>query len=300
MLKGVAFLLLALLTMIAAATPVLMLRARERARLNRRLAALAPGSAPLVQHSKRLSAPGLAAPLLARAQVEITTRAIGIFAGAMALYMLFLLLLGGPVMTIILLPLPPLALFWWIRRRAQRRVDALVEALPFYIDAVRQMQAVGSSLSQALERSLPEAPGMVRSYLAPAARRLELGAPVSEAMQQLADRLRVPEMSMLAAAIRTNIRYGGSVSAVLSNLSAILRERVRIARELKAATSEAKVSSRVLIAMPLVAMALLMASNPTYVDFFLSDARGHRMAIIAVVLQAVGMLVMRRVMRLAF
>jgi tight adherence protein B len=218
----------------------------------------------------------------------------------MALYMLFLLLLGGPVMTIMLLPLPPLALFWWIRRRAQRRIDALVEALPFYIDAVRQMQAVGSSLSQALERSLPEAPGIVRSYLAPAARRLELGAPVSEAMQQLADRLRVPEMSMLAAAIRTNIRYGGSISGVLSNLSAILRERMRIARELKAATSEAKVSSRVLIAMPLVAMALLMASNPTYVDFFLSDARGHRMAIIAVVLQAVGMLVMRRVMRLAF
>jgi tight adherence protein B len=107
-------------------------------------------------------------------------------------------------------------------------------------------------------------------------------------------------MSMLAAAIRTNMRYGGSVSAVLSNLSAILRERVRIGRELKAATSEAKVSSRVLIAMPLVAMALLMAANPAYIDFFLQDARGHRLAIIAVGLQLAGMLVMRRVMRLTF
>ena len=300
MLKAAAFLLLSLLMLAAVAAPLLTLRARERARLIRRLSALTPDSASPVRYSARLSVPSLAAPLLARAQMEISARATGMFAGSMALYMLFLLLLGGPVLTIALLPLPPLALFLWIRRRAQRRVDALVEALPFYIDAVRQMQAVGSSLSQALERSLAEAPAIVRSYLAPAARRLELGAPVSEAMQQLADRLRVPEMSMLAAAIRTNMRYGGSVSAVLSNLSGILRERVRIGRELKAATSEAKVSSRVLIAMPLVAIALLMASNPAYIDFFLQDARGHRLAIIAIGLQLAGMLFMRRVMRLTF
>jgi tight adherence protein B len=47
-------------------------------------------------------------------------------------------------------------------------------------------------------------------------------------------------------------------------------------------------------------MALLMAANPAYIDFFLQDARGHRLAIIAVGLQLAGMLVMRRVMRLTF
>jgi tight adherence protein B len=97
-----------------------------------------------------------------------------------------------------------------------------------------------------------------------------------------------------------NMRYGGSINAVLNNLASILRERVRIARELKAATSEAKVSARVLIAMPLVAMLLLMASNPAYIDFFLSDGRGNKMAVIAIGLQAGGILVMRRVMRLVF
>src|SRR3546814_9642241 len=80
------------------------------------------------------------------------------------------------------------------------------------------------------------------------------------------DLLRVPEISMLAAAIRTNMRYGGSISAVLLNLANILRERIRIKRELKAAISEAKISGRVLIVMPLVAMAVLVAMNPDYID----------------------------------
>src|SRR3546814_2987531 len=66
-----------------------------------------------------------------------------------------------------------------------------------------------------------------------------------------------------------------------------------------AAISEAKISGRVLIVMPLVAMAVLVAMNPDYIDFFLRDPRGHRLAAIALVLQGMGMLVMRRVMRLA-
>lgn len=300
MLKGIAFLLLGLVLIAGIAGTLLALRARKMAELDRRLARLASGSAASPARSAPLSMPDRIAPLLARAQIQITGRALGSMAGCGALAALFLLLLAGPVALLAFLVSLPLLIFAWISRRARRRTDALIDALPFYIDTVRQMQAVGTSLPQALERSLADAPAIVRSTLAPMARRLELGAPVGDAMQQLADRLRVPEMSMLAAAVRSSIRYGGSISATLSNLAAILRERIRIKRELKAATSEAKVSSRVLIAMPLVAMALLMSMNPAYIDFFLTDPRGHTLAFVAVGLQAMGMLVMRRVMRLAF
>ena len=300
MLRGVAFLLLGLLILAVIAVALLARRARERAQLDRRLSGLSSGSALPMLRAPPLSVPETIAPLLARAQIDITSRTLGLVAGCSALLALFLLLLAGPVITLAMIVVLPLALFLWVRRRAHRQIEALVDALPFYIDAVRQLQTVGASLAQALERALNEAPAIVRSYLLPMARRLELGASAGEAMQQIADRLRVPEMSMLAAAIRTNLRYGGSVTAILANLAAILRDRIRIKRELKAATSEAKVSSRVLIAMPLVAMALLMASNPAYLDFFLSDPRGHRLGVIAIALQLAGILVMRRVMRPAF
>ena len=49
--KAAAFLLLALLTLAAAASPLLIVRAREQARLAQRLSALAPGSAPAIRHS---------------------------------------------------------------------------------------------------------------------------------------------------------------------------------------------------------------------------------------------------------
>jgi len=296
-LSGAAYLLLSLLIIAGIGWQLLAEQARQRAVIDRRLGPALSAAPP---RAAALTVPDRIAPLLARAQIEFTTRAVGMAGGLLLLIALSALLAAGPVAALAVMAGVPTALLGWVRRRAQRRVEALIEALPYYIDAVRQMQAVGNSLAQALERALADAPAVVQSYIAPVARRLELGASVADAMQMLAERLRVPEISMLAAAIRTNMRYGGSISAVLLNLANILRERIRIKRELKAAISEAKISGRVLIVMPLVAMAALVAMNPDYIDFFLRDPRGHRLAIVAMVLQGLGMLVMRRVMRLTF
>ena len=297
MLSGTAYLLLSLLIIAGIGWQLLAEQARQRAVIDRRLGPALSAAPP---RAAALTVPDRIAPLLAQAQIEFTTRAVGMAGGLLLLIALSALLAAGPVAALAVMAGVPTALLGWVRRRAQRRVEALIEALPYYIDAVRQMQAVGNSLAQALERALTDAPAVVQSYIAPVARRLELGASVADAMQMLAERLRVPEISMLAAAIRTNMRYGGSISAVLLNLANILRERIRIKRELKATISEAKISGRVLIVMPLVAMAALVAMNPDYIDFFLRDPRGHRLAIVAMVLQGLGMLVMRRVMRLTF
>ncbi len=300
MVKGAAYLILALLILGGVLFALLGERARSLAAIDRRLAGLTtPGSAP-VRSSVAISVPERIAPLLAQAQLEITVQTVRLLA-LVGLGLVFLVLvLAGPAFALGVLLGLPMAALSWLRGRARKRVDALAEALPLYLDGVRQLQAVGNSLSQALARALADASPVVRSFFDTAARRLEMGAPVAETMQQLADRIQVPEVSMIAAAIRTNLRYGGSIGAVFTNLAHILRERLRIRRELVAATSEAKVSSRVLIAMPLLAMIGLVLMNPAYLDFFISDSRGRSLSFLAIGLEVAGILIIRRMLRLEF
>lgn len=301
MVRGAAYLLLALLILGVMAYAWLSERAKGRVVLERRLEAMAmPGASPPRIASSAVTVPERIAPLLAQAQIELTVQGLQTLAGAGLVIALVVLLVAGPVPALVVLVGLPVAALSWLKGRARKRVDALTEALPLYLDGVRQLQAVGNSLSQAIERSLADAPETVRSYFGPVARRLAMGAPVAETMQQMADRLQIPEVSMIAAAIRTNLRYGGSIATVFTNLAGILRERLRIRRELIAATSEAKVSSRVLIAMPLLAMVMLVAMNPAYIDFFISDHRGRSLALMAVVLEGLGILIIRRMMRLDF
>ena len=300
MVKGAAYLILALLILGGVLFALLGERARSLAAIDRRLAGLTtPGSAP-VRSSVAISVPERIAPLLAQAQLEITVQTVRLLA-LVGLGLVFLVLvLAGPAFALGVLLGLPMAALSWLRGRARKRVDALTEALPLYLDGVRQLQAVGNSLSQALARAMADASPVVRSFFDTAARRLEMGAPVAETMQQLADRIQVPEVSMIAAAIRTNLRYGGSIGAVFTNLAHILRERLRIRRELVAATSEAKVSSRVLIAMPLLAMIGLVLMNPAYLDFFISDSRGRSLSFLAIGLEVAGILIIRRMLRLEF
>jgi len=300
MVKGIAYIILGLLTMAMTVVYFAGERTKIFANVDRRLAAMIPAGIETAERRQPISLPDLVVPLLAQAQVEITAHRLRLLGGMLIAAALLVLLLAGPIVTLVFLAAVPMIALAWLRARARTRVDALNEALPHYIDAVRQLQAVGNSLSQALERALADSPDIVKSYFAPAARRLDMGAPVGETMQLLADRLQIPEVSMLAAAIKTNLRYGGSISAVLRNLAHILRERARIRWELKAATSEAKVSSRVLIVMPLLSMGLLVAMNPGYIMFFFEDDRGQTMALVALGLEAAGILVLRRVMRLDF
>lgn len=300
--KAAAYLAFALIILALVALQLASERARRRAQIEQRLGTLVPSAAAIAapRRSLAIPVPDRIAPLLARAQVELTETALRNIAVAGVAIVVIVLLLAGPVVALGVAVAAPLAVHAWLAGRARKRVDALVEALPHYLDGVRQLQAVGNSLAQALERSLADAPEVVRQFFAPAARRLAMGAPIVETMQNLADRLQVPEVSMLAAAIRTNLRYGGSIAGVFNNLAHILRERIRIRRELDAQTTEAKVSSRVLVAMPLLAMALLMALNSEYLAFFTTDPRGHQMLLIAVGFEAVGILVVRRMLKLEF
>ncbi|WP_443478541.1 type II secretion system F family protein [Novosphingobium aerophilum] len=300
MVSGGAYLILAFLIVGLIAFYLTGERAKGLSAIDRRLAAMAGPEAAPVRSVTAISVPERIAPLMAQAQLEITVPTVRLLAGIGLALVFLVLVLAGPVAALALLLGLPMAGLSWLRERARKRVEALTEALPLYLDGVRQLQAVGNSLSQALARTLADASPVVRSYFDTAARRLEMGAPVAETMQQLADRIQVPEVSMIAAAIRTNLRYGGSIGAVFGNLSHILRERLRIRRELVAATSEAKVSSRVLIAMPLLAMVGLVLMNPSYLEFFIKDPRGQSLSLVALGLEAVGVLIIRRMLRLEF
>ncbi|WP_285021558.1 type II secretion system F family protein [Novosphingobium sp. fls2-241-R2A-195] len=300
MVKGGAYLLLALLIVGAVAWQWFAQRMRDRVTLDRRLEAIASPGKIIVRPLVAVTVPERIAPLLAQAQVELTVPALQTLIGVMLVLTLIVLLLFGPAAALVLIVGVPMLALSWLKGRARKRVDALTEALPLYLDGVRQLQSVGNSLSQALTRALADAPEAVASYFAPVGRRLAMGAPVAETVQHLADRLRIPEVSMIAAAIRTNLRYGGSIATVFGNLANILRERVRIRRDLQAATSEAKVSARVLIAMPLLAMTLLVAMNRAYIDFFISDPRGRNMSMVAIGLEFIGIMIIRRMMRLSF
>lgn len=268
--------------------------------LERRIAMEGGQAATVLRHVRPFAVPGRFEPLLARAQIEPTPRLLGILVGVAGLLFCAGLVMLGFLAALGIVLGVAVATVVLVRERARRRTEAFIEALPFFLDNIRQLLAVGNSLSQSLLRATSAAPLPVQAYLGATARRIELGAPIGDAVQQTADRLAIPEVGMLAAAVRTNLRFGGSMTGIIGNLVFLVRERLRIKRELASATAEVRVSTRMLIAIPLVLTAFLFITIPSYRTFFFNDPRGHNMALIACAMQGVGMALMIRLNRLVF
>lgn len=183
---------------------------------------------------------------------------------------------------------------------AGRRMDALSLAMSGFLDRMRQLLVVGNSLSVALARATQSSPPIVVEFFSPAIRRIANGAGVGESINQLADELDLHEMRLFGAAIETNLRFGGSLSAVLSNLIENMRRRAAVDREVRANTSQIRASAWILGLLPLVAGALVMISNPEYTEYFLVNPTGHKMLFYAAISEAAGAFLMRAVVRVAY
>jgi tight adherence protein B len=237
---------------------------------------------------------------LARADIVPRIEPILLGAGTLAGLAGLSLLLAGWMVAVAVVVAASAGAAVALRMIARRRMARFADGLPFFLDTARQMLTTGNSVQQALTRATENSSAEMQRYLLPMVRRMQNGASVGDSVTWLADRLNILELHMFATAIQTNIRYGGRLSLVLSNLIAVLRDRGRVLRELKAATAETRMSGIVLASLPVGAGLFIMITNSAYLQFFFRTQQGNHLLMLAVGLQLLGMAAMRWLMKLDY
>jgi tight adherence protein B len=246
-------------------------------------------------------APASVRRTLHRSDVTITGRPLLIYAAIVAAFVAASVLYWSNVIAPLIVVAIGLVLpVFYFNRLAAKRMQAFVDLLPHYLDSIRQLLTVGNSFQQALVKSTDNADRPIQRYLQPAMRRINNGAPVPEALDSVAERIDLAELYMVVATVRTNARFGGSVGPTLAGLGALLRSRARVLRELAAASAETRMSAIILCALPPVAMILISVINYGYMKYLWETEAGQHLLMFGLGFQVVGMLTMRRIMRLDF
>jgi tight adherence protein B len=181
--------------------------------------------------------------------------------------------------------------------RAQRRMRLLSDSMLGFLERVRQLLSVGNSLSTALARAVDNSPAIVTQCLSPTIRRINNGTGVAESLERCAIELDVYELHLLATAARTNLRFGGSMTAILKNIIENIRKRATVERELRADTTQIRSSAWVLALLPMLVASVVMLMNTDYARWFLVTTTGHKMIAYAVVSQLIGAWLMRLITR---
>jgi len=119
----------------------------------------------------------------------------------------------------------------WLRDHAQRREREAVRTLPFLLDVLTLALEAGANLGGALAIAVDRlSPGALRDEMGHVLRDLRAGRPRAQAFAALADRIQLPAIASLVAALQIAERQGASLGAVLRAQA----QQARTARWLRA------------------------------------------------------------------
>ena len=91
---------------------------------------------------------------------------------------------------------------------------------------------------------------------------------------------------------------GGNLSEILDNLAHVVRERFKIRRQVRVHTAHGRFTGYVLLALPAALAVALMFINPEHMNLLFREPMGQMMVGTAVVLQTIGFIWIRQVIKI--
>jgi tight adherence protein B len=218
----------------------------------------------------------------------------------LAAYLLGLTALGSRPLAMLFALLAAAVPYVYIRQRKRARLRKFEEQLPEAMDMLVNAMRAGYSFQAAMEFVARESAAPLGEEFARFHEEHRLGVDVRTALLNLLGRLPSVDLKMFATAVLIQRETGGNLGEVLTNISAMLRERFRIQGELRTLTAHVRLSAKILGVLPIGIALVTLAVNPEFVAPLYLEPMGRIMLGIAVAAQVLGFAVMHRLADIEF
>lgn len=189
-----------------------------------------------------------------------------------------------------------------LRTRRGRAGARIEQALPVALEAVARSLRSGASLRQAVEeagRSTTRGGRALAGELSRAAAEAAQGASLVASLEAIAARRPLPGVRLGVAALCLGAETGGAQARAVDGVAATVRERLAVAAELRALSSQARISALVIGVAPVGFGAFAAATDPRTAQFLLHTPAGLGLLVAGLTLDALGWLWMQRLAKVA-
>lgn len=185
--------------------------------------------------------------------------------------------------------------YWAAKMRAaRRRRDFEGRILDLTMGLANAMKA-GMAFPQALEKVSSQLGGVMRDEISVVLREYRLGMGIADAVSRLSERMPCEDMRLLASAVKLTMRTGGSLVDVLARLVDTIRNRTEFQAKLATLTAQGKFEAMAMAAAPLLAFVVLYICQPDLMQPLVTTLTGWIAICVTLVLEAMGFLVIRKI-----
>jgi tight adherence protein B len=179
-----------------------------------------------------------------------------------------------------------------LRASAARRDEQLADAIGAIVSALR----AGMSLPQAIGYAATEARSPLREELTALVDAVDVGVPLADAIGGWADGVATDDVRLVAATMELHRRVGGDLPAVLEQVASSVRERVAVAREVRALTAQARLSGGILGALPIGFFAFLWLTSRAEMQAALATPAGLGVVLLGLMLDGLAFVWIRKLL----
>ncbi len=127
---------------------------------------------------------------------------------------------------------------------------------------------------------------------------VNLGLPLVDALRKFEERMNLPEVRLINTALMVQREVGGSLAELLNKLSDIIRDRFRIERLIKSLTAQNRVSAWTVCSVPPFLAVFMFIRESEMMAKTMAHPMGRMMFGVALVLEIIGILVFRKIIKI--
>ena len=188
----------------------------------------------------------------------------------------------------------------WVNllRVRNARTARFEEQLPEALDVMKRALQAGHPFTQCLKLVALDMDEPISREFDYIFSEINYGGDLRHALLSFLER--TPSVSGMAfvTAVLVQKETGGNLAEILLRITAVIRGRFKLHRRIRTLSAEGRLSAWILMLMPLVLFALISITTPTYLPVLIHDPRGPKLIAAAVVMGVIGMLWIRRIIRI--
>jgi len=185
---------------------------------------------------------------------------------------------------------------FYVSIKRKKRLHKFNSQLPDTLDLLSRSFSVGHAFTESLHQVASEMPDPISTEFRTTFEEQKLGLSTKIALDRLAERVPIPDLQLCVTAMHIQRETGGNLAEILERVSQTIRERFKLMEDFRTMTTSARGSAIILCGLPFALVLLLTAINPDYMGVLIHDSRGHMVIAVAIILQIIGMLLIKRIL----
>lgn len=188
--------------------------------------------------------------------------------------------------------------FLTISQQRVKRMALIEEQIPEAIDTMTRALKAGHPFNATLRMIAEDMEDPIATEFEMTFGDINYGNDVRRAMLGLLSRVPSVTMMALVTSVLVQKETGGNLAEILQQISSVVRGRFKLHRKVRTLSAEGRLSAWVLGTVPLVLFAVISVTTPDYLPVLVNDPRGQNAIIYGAISGVVGILWIRRVLRI--